>query len=55
MKNAVSLDVTLCGYCKNRRFGRMYRLHHQGDKNRQAGNKVSSNYQSKHAKEIWLL
>jgi hypothetical protein len=34
MKNAFFLDVTLCGSCKNRRFGGTYRLHHQGDKNR---------------------
>jgi hypothetical protein len=30
------------GYCKNRHFGGMNRLHHQGDKNRRARN-VSSN------------
>jgi hypothetical protein len=33
MKNAVFSDVTLCGYCKNRSFGRTYHLHHQGEKN----------------------
>jgi hypothetical protein len=34
MKNGVFWDVTPCGSCKNRRFGRTYRLLHQGDKNR---------------------
>jgi hypothetical protein len=43
MKNAVFLDVTPCGRCKNRRFGGTYRLHHQGDKNRRARNNVKSN------------
>jgi hypothetical protein len=38
MKNAVFWDVTLCGSCKNRRFGGTYRLHQQGDKNRRASN-----------------
>jgi hypothetical protein len=38
MKNAVFLDVTLCGSCKNRRFGGTYRL-----KYRRARNNVSSN------------
>jgi hypothetical protein len=33
MKNAVFWDVTPCGSCKNRHFGGIYRLHHQGDKN----------------------
>jgi hypothetical protein len=33
-------DVTLCGSCTNRHFGGPYRLHHQGDKNRQARNKA---------------
>jgi hypothetical protein len=42
MKNAVSWDVMPCGSCKNRRFGGMYRLHHQGDKNWRTGNNVSS-------------
>jgi hypothetical protein len=46
-KNGVSTAVTMknvfwyvrpCGYCKNRRFGGMYGLHHQGDKNRWAWN-----------------
>jgi hypothetical protein len=35
MKNAVFWDVTPCGSCKNRRFGGIYRLHHQGDTNSQ--------------------
>jgi hypothetical protein len=34
MKNGVFWDVMLCGSCKNRRFGRTWRLFHQGDKNR---------------------
>jgi hypothetical protein len=34
LKNAVFRDVTPCGYCKNRRFGGTYRLHHQGGKNK---------------------
>jgi hypothetical protein len=42
MKYAVFWNVTPCGSCKNRCFGGTYRLHHQGDKNRRAGN-VSSN------------
>jgi hypothetical protein len=32
MKKAVIWDVTLCGSCKNRRFGGTYHFHHQGDK-----------------------
>jgi hypothetical protein len=36
MKNTVFWHITQCGYCKNRRFGGTYRLHHQGDKNRQS-------------------
>jgi hypothetical protein len=46
MKNAVFRDVTPCGPCKNRRLGRTYRLHHQGDKNRRTRN-VSSTEQLK--------
>jgi hypothetical protein len=38
--NAVFWDVTPCGYCKNRRFGGTYRLHHQADKSRRARNTV---------------
>jgi hypothetical protein len=33
MKNAVFWDVPPYGSCRNRRFGRMHHLHHQGDKN----------------------
>jgi hypothetical protein len=33
-KNDVFWDVTLLGSCKSRRFGGMYCLHHEGDKNR---------------------
>jgi hypothetical protein len=36
------------GYCKNRRFEGTYRLHYQGDKNRRAGNNISSNWQMQH-------
>jgi hypothetical protein len=43
-----SWDITPCGSCKNWRFGGMYRLHHQCDKNRRARNNVNSNYQPKH-------
>jgi hypothetical protein len=32
MKNCVFWDVTPYGSYMNRRFGRTYRLHHQGDK-----------------------
>jgi hypothetical protein len=35
MKNAIFWDVTPCGFYKSKRFGGTYRLHHQGDKNRQ--------------------
>jgi hypothetical protein len=42
VKNAVFWDVTPCSCCKNWRFGGMYRLHHQGDKNWRATN-VSNN------------
>jgi hypothetical protein len=34
IKNGVFWHVTLCGSYKNRRLGEIYRLHHQGDKNR---------------------
>jgi hypothetical protein len=40
MENGVFWDVTLCGSCKNRRFGGTQRLHHQGDKNRWTRNNV---------------
>jgi hypothetical protein len=43
MKNAVFWDVTLCGSCKNRHFGGMYRFHRQSEKNRRARNNVSNN------------
>jgi hypothetical protein len=33
MENTVLWDATLYGSCKNRRFGRIYRLHHQGEEN----------------------
>jgi hypothetical protein len=34
MKNGVFWVVTACGSCKNRRFGGIWHLLHQGDKNR---------------------
>jgi hypothetical protein len=40
MENAVLWDVTLCGCCKIRRFGVIYRLYHQDDKNQRARNNV---------------
>jgi hypothetical protein len=43
MKNAVFWDVTPCSYCKNRRFGGRFCLHHQDDKNQRTRNRVSSN------------
>jgi hypothetical protein len=49
LKNGVFWDVTACVSCKNRHFERTYRLHHQGEKNRQTSNKVSSSWQPKHA------
>jgi pentatricopeptide repeat protein len=42
MKNAVFWNVMLCGSCKNRRFGGLYRLYHQAGKNQRARNNVSS-------------
>jgi hypothetical protein len=49
MKNAVFLNVTPCGCCKNQSFGGTYSLHHWGGRNKQAKNNVSSNCQLKHA------
>jgi hypothetical protein len=49
MKNADLLDVTPCGSCKNRSFGGIYRLHHQGDKNWSARKNISSSKHPKHA------
>jgi hypothetical protein len=43
MKNVLFWDVMPCGSCKNRRFRGTYHLHHQGEKNQQARNNVSSN------------
>jgi hypothetical protein len=42
-KDGVFWDVTLCGSCKNRRFGGTYRLLHQGDKNRGTRKNTSCN------------
>jgi hypothetical protein len=45
MKNGVFFDVTMCGSCKNRRFGGTYRLHHQSGKNqRDMNNVVASSF-----------
>jgi hypothetical protein len=41
MKNVVFWDVAPCGSCKNRRFGVVYRLHHQVDKNRRTRKDVN--------------
>jgi hypothetical protein len=40
MKNVVFRDVTPHGSCKNRHFGRTYRLRHQSEKNQQARNHI---------------
>jgi hypothetical protein len=40
-KNAVFWNVMPCGSCKNRRFGGMYRLHHQGEEINKIGTLVS--------------
>jgi hypothetical protein len=55
MKNAIFWDVTPCGCCKNRCLGEMYRLHHQGDKNRRARNNVSSNQQPTHGAKKYCV
>jgi hypothetical protein len=47
--NAIFLDVTPCGSCKNLHYGGVYHLLHQGDKNQRARSGVSSNQQPKHA------
>jgi hypothetical protein len=39
-KNGVFWDITLCGSSKNRCFGGIYGLHHQGDKNRRTRNNI---------------
>jgi hypothetical protein len=43
LKNTVIWVVTLCGSCKNRRFGGTYSIHHQGDKKWRARTEDSSN------------
>jgi hypothetical protein len=43
MENVVFLDVAPCASCKNWRFGGMFRLHHQGDKNQLTRNNVNPN------------
>jgi hypothetical protein len=44
MKKVVFWDVAQCGSCKNRRYGGIYRLHHQGRKYQRAKNKVRINF-----------
>jgi hypothetical protein len=36
LQNAVFWDVATCGFCKIRRFGEKYLLHHQDEKNQRA-------------------
>jgi hypothetical protein len=36
-------DITPCGSYKDLRFGGIYRLHHQGEKNERARNIVNNN------------
>jgi hypothetical protein len=44
VKNSVFWDVTPCESCKNKRFVKTYRLHHQGEENQRAGmSAVTSN------------
>jgi hypothetical protein len=45
MNNAVFWEATLCGSCKNRCFGIMYSLYHQGEKNRRTKNNVNNKYE----------
>jgi hypothetical protein len=54
-KNAVFWDMTQCGSYKNRRFGGIYRLQYQGEKNRQAKNNVSSIRQLKDVSQTSVL
>jgi hypothetical protein len=42
VKKAAFWDVTTCGYCKNRRFGGKFRLHHQDEQNEITKKNVSS-------------
>jgi hypothetical protein len=51
-KNAFLRDVTSCGSCNNRRFGRTYRLNHQGENNQRVRNNVSSNLQLMHCATV---
>jgi hypothetical protein len=55
MKNAVFWDVTPCGSCNNRRFGRTQHLHHPGDKNRRARKNVNRNSQPTYAAKKYLI
>jgi hypothetical protein len=44
MENADFWDITVCGSCKNRRFGGTHGLHSQGDENRRARNSISRHF-----------
>jgi hypothetical protein len=55
LKTAVFWDVTPHGSCKNRQFGRTYRLHHQSEKNRRSRNNVSNNYQQRNVALLQLV
>jgi hypothetical protein len=54
MKNSVVCDVTPCDFSKDRRFGGICCLYHQGDRNRLARNSVNSNKQPKHAAKKYI-
>jgi hypothetical protein len=43
LKNAIFWEVTSRAPCKKWHFGRIYRLYHQGDKNRQDRYNANSN------------
>jgi hypothetical protein len=55
LKNAVFWDAEPCRSYKNRRFGRMYRLQDQDDKNRPARNNVSINQQPQSLRSMLRL
>jgi hypothetical protein len=51
--SVVFWGVTSSGSCKNRCFGGMYSLHHQGGKNQRAKNNVSSNFPTRWYFSAW--
>jgi hypothetical protein len=53
LKNVALLDVTPRGTCKNRSFGRTYRLHLQGKEDQRAVNWESLNQQMKDATRLY--